>query len=224
MEDGVHVTAADLEQGEENLGLLLNSFKHKLGASEVCVALSDSANFRKQINPTYKARRADIRPPMILVGLHEYLNLSWPTKIKPGLEADDVLGIMATVKHSGRRIVVTEDKDLRTVPGWHWNPRKDDKPVKISEEQADFNWLVQTLSGDSTDGYPGCPKIGTVRAIRALQAAPRGEEWHTVVALFQKAGQSEEDAIMQARMARILRASDYDFKNKKPILWSPKSS
>ena len=37
-----------------------------------------------------------------------------------------------------------------------------------------------------------------------------------------KKGLSEEEALIQARVARILRASDYDFKARQPIPWKPK--
>ena len=40
------------------------------------------------------------------------------------------------------------------------------------------------------------------------------------MAAFEKKGLTESDALVQARVARILRASDYDFAAKKPILWS----
>ena len=32
---------------------------------------------------------------------------------------------------------------------------------------------------------------------------------------------TEDDALVNARLARILTADDYDFKNKQPKLWSP---
>ena len=38
---------------------------------------------------------------------------------------------------------------------------------------------------------------------------------------FEKKGLTEDDALLQARVARILRASDYDFKKKEPIMWTP---
>jgi len=41
------------------------------------------------------------------------------------------------------------------------------------------------------------------------------------VAAFESRGLTEEDALIQARVARILRADDYDFKESQPILWSP---
>jgi DNA polymerase I len=36
-----------------------------------------------------------------------------------------------------------------------------------------------------------------------------------------KEGLTEDDALLQARLARILRADEYDFKAKRPILWEP---
>ena len=54
-----------------------------------------------------------------------------------------------------------------------------------------------------------------------LQQAAEGELWAAVVATYEKAKLSEGDALTQARVARILRASDYDFKRKEPILWQP---
>lgn len=41
--------------------------------------------------------------------------------------------------------------------------------------------------------------------------------WETVERVFQKAGFGSEEAKVQGQMARILRAQDYDFKNRKPL-------
>ena len=45
------------------------------------------------------------------------------------------------------------------------------------------------------------------------------EMWDLVKKSFEKCGMTEEDALLNARMARILRFEDYDFKNKEAILW-----
>jgi DNA polymerase-1 len=42
-----------------------------------------------------------------------------------------------------------------------------------------------------------------------------------VVSLYAKAGLTEADALRQARLARILRWTDWDNKKKEPILWTP---
>jgi DNA polymerase-1 len=48
-----------------------------------------------------------------------------------------------------------------------------------------------------------------------------GYAWKTVEDAFVKAGLTQDDAILQARMARSLRADDWDFKQDKMILWKP---
>ena len=40
----------------------------------------------------------------------------YKTVIYPGLEADDVLGILATTDDGFTKTIVTNDKDLRTIP------------------------------------------------------------------------------------------------------------
>ena len=45
--------------------------------------------------------------------------------------------------------------------------------------------------------------------------------WDCMVSLAEKQGMSQEDLIVQAQVARILRWSDWDHEAKKPILWRP---
>ena len=89
---------------------------------------------------------------------------------------------------------------------------------EISKEEADYNHLYQTLIGDTADNYKGCPGIGSVGAHKILDESPT---WEAVVAAFEKKGLDEEEALLQARVARILRAEDYDFKKKVPKMWTP---
>jgi DNA polymerase-1 len=81
--------------------------------------------------------------------------------------------------------------------------------------------LIQTLSGDQTDGYAGCPGIGIKRAETLFEKY--GESWLTVVAAYEKAELTEADALMNARLAKILTVDDYDFTTSSPILWTPAS-
>jgi DNA polymerase-1 len=81
--------------------------------------------------------------------------------------------------------------------------------------------LVQTLAGDQTDGYAGCPGIGVKRAITLFEE--KGYSWKTVVEAFADKDLSEEVALENARLAKILQCTDYDFINRKPILWTPSS-
>jgi DNA polymerase-1 len=82
--------------------------------------------------------------------------------------------------------------------------------------------LIQSLSGDQTDGYAGCPTVGVKRATTLFES--KGYSWKTVVDTFKEKGLTEDDALINARLARILTADDYDFTNRKPIPWTPKAN
>ena len=138
-------------------------FKH------VVVALSSKTNFRKKIYPLYKYSRRNNRKPLTYSPLLDFIRKEYTTYEKKYLEGDDVLGILATsdiVK--GDKVILTKDKDLRTIPSTIWFMQGDDYET-ISEEDADYNHMVQTLMGDTTDGYSGCPTIGKVTANRLLK-------------------------------------------------------
>jgi DNA polymerase-1 len=45
--------------------------------------------------------------------------------------------------------------------------------------------------------------------------------WDVVLHQFARAGLTAEDALLQARLARILHNDDYDHAKKEPILWTP---
>jgi len=213
----------------------IKSLQEAVGADEVIVALSDKDNFRKRILPSYKANRAGVRKPMLLVPLKNHLRENFKFYERPGLEGDDILGILSTWGNlKGDKIIVSKDKDFRSIPGKvFYANRPDDGVIEVSEHEADQFHMIQTLMGDPTDGYKGCPGIGIKTAEKVIAkaldegtpwASPkdlRALYWKHVVAAYEKAGLSEEEALVQARCARILRASDYDFKNKEPILWTP---
>ena len=136
------------------------------------------------------------------------------------LEGDDVLGMMmGDPELKGDKVCVTIDKDLKTVPGLHFNPmRRDDGIIEVTEEDADYNHLLQSLTGDAVDGYSGCPGIGIKRATRILD---EDASWDSVISTYNKAGLTEEDALVQARVARILRHGEYNKKKKEVRLWNP---
>lgn len=136
-------------------------------------------------------------------------------RCKPTLEADDVMGILST-KSPGKFAIWTDDKDLQTIPGELW--LKGEK-MDVTEVEADYFHMYQTLVGDTVDNYGGCPSVGAITAERLLA---EGIWWPAILAAYKAKGLTEDDALVQARCARILRAEDYDFNKKEPILWTPK--
>jgi len=208
-------------EAKERLDLEVCELKDELEATDVVMCVSDQENFRKGILSTYKSHRKKKRKPLCYAEVREYVLDVYRSRVMPKLEADDVLGILQTSPRiKGEKIIVSIDKDLDTIPGLHYNPWKDDAEVyDVTVEQADYNHLKQTLAGDTTDGYGGCPKIGNTRAARMLDED--GATWATVLAAYDKAGLGEQEALVQARCARILRKSDWNSRKKEVILWTP---
>lgn len=198
----------------------------KLKADDVIVCLSDDfASFRKQlVDPTYKALRADTERPVNLYAMKEWMRETYITEERPLLEADDVMGIIATdPSRSDERIIVSADKDMMTIPGLLYRPQNQlEKRPHISDisplEAMRFHFW-QTIVGDSTDGYPGARGRGPLSdyALDVLEAADEEEAWEEVLMAFTGRG-GEDEAIKQARLARILHYGDYDGRVK---LWLP---
>lgn len=255
--DGYHYWYADPEKVKEAFLDHLDYLMDSLWADDYTLCVSDSPhNFRHDILPSYKGNRTGKKKPLVLKEVRRWIVKDLGGILRPGLEGDDCLGILATKRYTKllELIVVSQDKDLQTIPCLL--SRDNESIVEISKEYADYYHMLQTLSGDQTDGYTGCPGIGDVTARKILgdynttqsSSRPKGltptskiisrgprkgtevieyqeydaeSMWEAVVSRFKASGLTEEDALVQARVARILRAEDYDFKQKKVIPWLP---
>lgn len=226
---------AYLPEAIDKFNDILAGIKEVLKPDDIIMALSDpfSENrWRNEVMPTYKIGRKKSRRPVVYTPLRAWVHETFETFEREGLEGDDVLGILATRSDPHERIVVSIDKDLKTIPGLLFNYGKPEEGIAaITEDEADYYHLFQTLTGDATDGYPGCPGIGPVSATKILDpfwTAVDGETWFdgerawgAVEKAYAKAGLSEDVALMNARVARICRADDYDFVKKQVIHWHP---
>jgi len=191
----------------------ISNLIEKSKADKVEVALSDKHNFRKDVADYYKANRKNVRRPMLLQFAKDYMADEYNGVIWKNLEADDVLGIKVT--SSDEYIIWSADKDLKTCYGRHLT---DDGEIYVEEKEADYWFYTQVLTGDSTDNYPGCPKVGVKTAEKLLTEDPT---WNKVVATFARQNLSEEVALEQAHLARILRNGEYNLKTGEVSLWKP---
>lgn len=213
--DDVWSLWSDAKEAKQLILQYLDHLVEATAADDFVFTFSDKDNFRKTIYPDYKSNRKGKRKPTCYKGVKTWLESEYESIEMPGLEGDDVMGILATSGQYEETVIVSEDKDMKTIPGLLWRAAEMEN---ISEEYADYYHLYQTLVGDATDGYKGCKGIGDKRATDILSKDPT---WEAVVKAYEKAGQTEEEALVQARLARILRASDYNTQTKEPILWTP---
>lgn len=225
--EGLHTLDSNAAEACSSIDFQINALVELLEADEIVVALTchETPNFRKAFYPTYKENRTVKRKPICWKPLREHLRTEWSAKIKPNMEADDTMGILSTMSHPGeQRIIVSIDKDFKTIPGLFYNMSdgKSGQIQEFSEAEADYFFMTQTLTGDVVDNYPGCQGIGPKSAAKILgEGKSLGDMWNAVLKAYAKAGFGGEYALNQARCARILRAGDYDFKKKEPILWNP---
>jgi len=179
------------------------------------VVYGDRLNFRYGIYPEYKSNRRKYRRPAGYQSLRDWAASNFCSVSMANVEGDDVLGIEAQEGD----VIVSRDKDLRTVPGLHLDG---DGVIDVTRFEADLNFYMQILTGDATDGYPGLKGCGPVAAKRILaDCRTESDMWAAVLAAYLKAGQTVDFAVRMARCARILRPGEYDHIKSQPVLWTP---
>ena len=180
---------------------------------ELILFFSHPQNFRKKIYPEYKGHR-NRKKPCGYKRVIEKLKKEYEVIIMPTLEADDAMGIYAT-KHRGN-CIVSPDKDMRQIPGRLYDLKE---MMRVKREEGRQWHYIQTLAGDQTDGYSGVPGIGVKRATTLFET--EGYSWNTIKNAFTEKGLTEDEALLNARLAKILTKDDWNERTQEPILWTP---
>jgi len=213
---------SDLSVGKQLFKQNMEHYKQYTKSKEIIVAFSDKKNYRKQLDTEYKSYRKKIRKPVCYQPLRKWVEQNYNFYCLPNLEGDDVIGILATQHYNTNNVIISGDKDMRTIPSWHCFIG-DDQLEFVDENKANYNFCLQVLTGDSADGYKGCVGVGAVKANRVLHNKKTIDEmWNAVIEEYERNNQSFEDAYHQAKLARILRKDEYDFATNQPKLWNYK--
>lgn len=231
----VHILHSDRDEAMNAFKRAVQGYMADLWATEAVLVFSGPNNYRKELWDGYKAHRKSTRKPLCYWSVIDDLRKGGEYRVvsEDCLEGDDYIGILATRPSSADRIIVSDDKDMQTLPGVKLY--RTGKLIETTHESAEAYWLLQTLMGDSTDGYKGCPGMGEVSAKKVLSKP--GDPWANVVAAYEEAYRKDKDpehakflgrspeelALLNARLARILRNTDWDGTARRPILWSPEA-
>ena len=132
--------------------------------------LTGSNNFRKDIAVTapYKGNRTQAKPKHYEL-IREYLNKAWGCEVIEGQEADDAIGIRAyEMEDVEDYIIMSIDKDLDMIRGWHYNFIKNTKYL-INDQEAIKHFYTQILTGDRVDNIVGLKGVGPKKAEKILQ-------------------------------------------------------
>jgi 5'-3' exonuclease len=211
----VIVVTSRFSEVMETIDRDLYSIANDLGCfDDFILFFSSSRNFRKLLYPAYKGHRNRKKP----CGYRRAINAlkkEYQVIVNHYLEADDAIGIFAT-KYPGH-IIVSPDKDMRQIPGELFDLSTG--VITITPEEGQRWHYIQTMSGDQTDGYSGIPGVGVKRAAALLDK--EGCTWDTVVKAYKAKGLSEDDALLNARLAKILHNEHYDSERKQILYWTP---
>lgn len=205
-------SAASAEKDDQEIALIrasrtLQDILSVTDASDVAIYLSGTANFRKEIYPEYKANRLKLPKPKHLNAVKEFLILQWGAEVTDGYEADDALGIEA----GPDRVVCSIDKDLRQVPGTHYNfvTGVFDTVDELEGWRSFYYQLILGDRGDNVPGFDGKMRVkwpGFLCPIKAsLDSCKTETELYQVVKeVFAKTG-GDETLLRNGRLLYIWR-------------------
>lgn len=198
-----------VENALHNVKLMVANIVDSVQPDEYRLYLSGPTNFRDGIakSAEYKGNRDKAHKPTHADAIKLYMHEHYDVWVSEGEEADDLIG---TEHYSRYRkaaqssVIVSVDKDLRMIPGMHYDFLKDEFDI-VDEETALRSFYLQLLTGDSTDNIPGLPKVGPVKARKILDGLPP-EEWEWVV--------------QQEYMSRIVDRNWFDYlREQGQLLW-----
>ena len=130
LDDGIWSYYCQIDDAKFGVDAEIQRLDKILPDFEMVMALGSSTNFRYNLPSTYKSNRRKYRRPAGYAKLREWISETWPIVRYKNLEADDAIGI--SVKKGD--VIVSGDKDLKTIPGLHLI---DDEIIKITERESE---------------------------------------------------------------------------------------
>lgn len=206
---GIYAEAYDTNKAIQFLEDNLNRLMDTLQANNCELVIGDTHNFRKDINPDYKAQRPS-KPPIYEVVLNVVNAKFKPISLK-NLEADDTCRILYednSFYPNTEKIIVSIDKDFFSVPCKFYRDLPNNNLVDIDFDTAQYNLYKQIIMGDISDNYKGIPGYGEVKANKFLEYSKDEKD---IIKLFEDNGLTKEDYTMNYNMAHIVSICEYNF-------------
>ncbi len=195
---------------------------------------SKEKTFRHEIYEGYKASRSAMPDDMIpqIQRIKEFVeNLNVPLYIKPGYEADDIIGTAVKIaeKKNYDSFAVTPDKDYVQLVTDHVRlikPGKSTEELNIIDKQKviesygfEPKYMVDYLAlvGDSSDDIPGVAGIGPKTAQPLIEQFGTLENIYNNIDKIEKKGvrtkleNSKENAFLSKKLATIVTDVDMNF-------------
>lgn len=182
---------------------LFNTVYVQLKCEDYDAFITGKTNFRFETATThpYKGNRKLSEKPPHYAALRDKL-VALGATISENQEADDDVGIMST-KYEGW--IVHVDKDLDQLPGWHYNPVKEEEYF-VTKEQGLKSFYTQLLTGDRIDNIVGLYGIGPVKAKKLLTGCETEQQlYEAVIAAYAAHGEKPERVLENGQLLWLSR-------------------
>ena len=217
LEDEYDITYdTNLSVGIGTLESYINNILFATGCDSAELHFTGRNNFRDSNPLGYKEHRTGARKPEGFALLKQFALDNYDSYVSENMEADDVV-VWKKTTYPEDYILCAMDKDvLYQTVGVHYNYNKDED-VEVDEINAIKFAYWQTLAGDPSDGYKGCPGIGPKKADKLLENIDDElQMWEVTLEAYAKAGLTEDDAINTMRLANM-----HQYDGKEITLWKP---
>ena len=153
---------------------------------------SDSTNFRYRVDSNYKSNRKGTSKPILYSEMVEKCKRHYTCVQYTDWEADDSMG----AHQDATSCIVSPDKDMRQIEGYHLNLNKIADGVDlVTEQEGKQFFLTQCIAGDSCDGYAGATGFGMGKAKKWLEKY--GYTWDSVVLAYESCMSPKSQRIKQ---------------------------
>jgi len=177
------------------------------GATEYECYITGTDQFRYTVDPEYKANRKGKPQPRYRQDANAYLVTTYGARVTTVIEADDALGIAQSQSVDGTTIIASIDKDLKQVPGHHYNWRRNEHDL-VSPVDGLRSFYRQLLTGDTADGIRGVGGIGPVKSAKIINdLVDEIDMFQAVQTLYN----DDERLLRQGRLLYIWRKEDDDW-------------
>ena len=165
------IEAEPVENCLHGLKETIRSLCEAVEADEYKLFLTGKGNFRYAVDPEYKANRKDAARPYHYDALRQYMQKHHPCSVSDGEEADDELGREQVLAPPCSTVIISKDKDLDMIEGWHynWSKNNKDKGMYFTKRiDALRLFYKQLITGDATDNIKGVYKLFGKKATKGL--------------------------------------------------------
>lgn len=181
-----------LEETLEALDKRIAWIVKRAKCTEYQMYISGHTNFRNDVAKLqpYKGSRSSEKPDQYH-DIRKYLKGKHEAIVSENEEADDLLGIDQTED----TCICTIDKDLWTVPGWHYDFRIDYLDW-VNEGEAEYHLQYQFILGDRVDNIPGINGLGKVKTKKLLE--PSTNRWADIADQYRNQyGETWEKSLLE---------------------------